>query len=110
MASKRKSSISSRSIDRHMLAMLKNSQLNKQQLNELVKIASKVQLKTKRPLRAFPDGIPNPDGLGIETVLDKQAAKSFVDTIINTERVVNIEWFPLGIPWPELFRVKVGFR
>lgn len=102
MASKRRTS------EAQFMKAISSPALSSKHLKDLVRATYRIQARIDAPIRVFPIGIPAPDGVAFETIVDSRRLVDLVNTILrDATRVRNFEVFPLGIPWPEQFRAKV---
>lgn len=91
----------------HLMESLKQGRIGTNQLAELVRRVGAIQKSGIKPIKVFPIGIPWPDGIMIETILDgSQLSK--VNEILGMEGIRSLEIFPKGIPKPDVFFAKIG--
>jgi len=82
--------------------------IDKENLKELVGIVAGIQKGGLKRFKAFPKGIPVPDGLRVTGVIDAGEANRFLgEILLKTPRLGGVVVFPYGIPWPEIFRVNI---
>jgi hypothetical protein len=82
--------------------------IDKENLKELVGIVAGIQKGGLKRFKAFPKGIPVPDGLRVTGVIDAGEAIRFLGEVLpKTPRLGGVFVFPYGIPWPEIFRVNI---
>ena len=93
-----------------LMNALKYSGIDKQNLSELVQIASGVAKEGIRIVKVFPIGIPYPDGIKIQTELNDQNLSALVRSIGNTARINSVEIFPKGIPAVDSFSADLNIR
>lgn len=88
-----------------LLQELRFSGLEKSRLKELVTIVADVQRRGARGIKVFPKGIPNPDGVWCVFVLPKDNIATLGDLLAKTPMLASSYVFPIGIPWPDFFKV-----
>ena len=82
--------------------------IDKENLKELVGIVAGIQKGGLKRLKVFPKGIPVPDGLRVAGVIDAGEANRFLsEVLLKTPRLGGVVAFPYGIPWPEIFSLKI---
>jgi hypothetical protein len=91
----------------HLMEYLKQGRIGSNQLAELVRKVGVIQSGGIRPIRIFPIGIPWPDGIMIEAILERNQL-SQINEIMGLEGIRSMEIFPKGIPKPDLFFAKIG--
>ncbi len=91
----------------HVMESLKQGRIGTNQLADLVKKVGIIQNRGIRPIRVYPIGIPWPDGIMIETILERNQL-SQINEIIGSEGIRSMEIFPKGIPRPDIFFAKIG--
>ena len=97
------------SIEEALMDQLRYGGFDKQNLAELVKLASGIHKAGLGKLRGFPLGQPPViDGLRISGDISFDAVGSLLKEILpKMPRVSGLRIFPKGIPWPELYRVDI---
>ncbi len=98
------------SIEKELMDALKYGGIDKANLAELVRIVVDFNAKGIRPYKVFPRGIPVPDGVTVQTLLDAKALQTLVGELGSNPRIRGVEVFPLGIPFPEIFRTEIGIE
>jgi hypothetical protein len=93
-----------------MMKALKYSGIDKQNLAELVQIASGAVKAGIRFTGVGPIGIPYPDGIKVETQLGSQQLSEVVQLLAVTPRVNSVKIFPIGIPAVDSFVTEVEYR
>jgi hypothetical protein len=91
----------------HLMEHLKEGRIGTNQLAELVRKVGAIQNGGIRPVRVYPIGIPWPDGIMIEAILERNQL-SQINEIILSEGIRSMEIFPKGIPKPDIFFAKIG--
>ena len=83
--------------------------IEKENLHELVGIVAGIHKGGLKRMRAFPKGQPPiVDGLRISGVVEASELNTFLSQILTkTPRLGLVDFFPMGIPWPEIFRVNI---
>ncbi len=54
-------------------------------------------------------GQPAPEGVVVESVVTAAQLNAVLSKVINSQWLVVGEWFPYGIPDPEIFRLRLTF-
>lgn len=86
---------------------LGRSRMDADQVAELVDAID--GLGRERPVRVFPKGIPYPDMIHWETVV--QAGElDVIKALLETGRLARLEVFPYGIVAPELLGIRAELR
>lgn len=96
-----------RGIEETLMNTLKFSGLDRHHLSELLKVVTDLGVK---PVKAFPCGIPIPDGLGIDVSLDSKGLGTLVSRLSKIDRIDRLEIFPKGIPYPQIFDARIHIR
>jgi hypothetical protein len=93
-----------------LLRELRFGGLQKENLEELVKIAAGLFKAGLQKVKGLPKGIPPViDGLELTGVVDHAAINGLLQRIIqDTPRLTRVSILPYGIPNPEIFRVAVS--
>lgn len=82
--------------------------IDKDNLRELVGIVAGIRKAGLKGVKVFPKGTPVPDGLRVSGILDSREANTFLaEVLTKTPRFGGIGVFPYGIPWPEIFRIRI---
>ena len=99
----------SESLEKELIHALRFSGLDKENLNELVRIVVQVNRGGLDRLRVFPKGIPPVvDGLQVQGLVQPtQLATVLTHILSETPRLRGVAVFPYGIPKPEIFQVNV---
>lgn len=97
------------SLEKELIHALRFSGLDKENLNELVRIVVGLNDEGLEQMRVFPKGQPPiVDGLQVQAVVDKEQLTTILNQIItNTPRLRGVTIFPYGIPNVEVFQVNV---
>ena len=96
------------SIEERLARELRFAGLDKENLKELVEIAAAIQKGGLRRFKAFPKGIPVPDGLRVTGVVEAPELAAFLGKLLpSTPRLGGVVVFPYGIPLPDVFRVNI---
>jgi hypothetical protein len=97
------------SLEKELIHALRFSGLDKENLNELVRIVVGLNDEGLEQMRVFPKGQPPiVDGLQVQAVVDKEQLTTILNQIItNTPRLRGVTIFPYGIPNAEVFQVNV---
>ena len=97
------------SIEEAAVQELKYCGMDKENLRELVAIVARLQRAGLKKIKLFPKGQPPiVDGLSVSGIVDGGDAERALGQIaLQTPRLGGLEVFPYGIPWPEIFRVRV---
>ncbi|QOD02622.1 hypothetical protein [Pseudarthrobacter sp. BIM B-2242] len=62
------------------------------------------------PIKPFPYGIINPDGIAVQIVLDRDGVRKLGESLIDIGRLDRFEYFPYGIIDPQIFVGRAEFR
>jgi hypothetical protein len=83
--------------------------IEKENLKELVGIVAGIQKGGLRGIKVFPHGIPPVvEGLRVEGTINHGEMANFVGEVLSrTPRLGGLQFFPYGIPLPEIWRVQV---
>ena len=84
---------------------LSGPSLDGEKVAELVGIVSKSLGGSH--LRPFPKGIPWPDGILVNAVLDPSGLSNLFELLSASEHIDAVRVFPRGIVNPELFVVEI---
>jgi hypothetical protein len=97
------------SLEKELIHALRFSGLDKENLNELVRIVVGLNDEGLEQMRVFPKGQPPiVDGLQVQAVVDKEQLTTILNQIItNTPRLRGVTIFPYGIPNVEVFQVNL---
>lgn len=97
------------SLEKELIHALRFSGLDKENLNELVRIVVGLNDGGLEQLRVFPKGIPPVvDGLQVQAMVNPEELAAILNQILtNTPRLRGVSVFPYGIPNPEIFQVNV---
>jgi hypothetical protein len=97
------------SLEKELTHALRFSGLDKENLNELVRIVVGLNDGGLDQLRVFPKGIPPVvDGLQVQAMVNTEDLAAILNQILtNTPRLRGVSVFPYGIPNPEIFQVNV---
>lgn len=99
--------VASQSVERELLQALRFGGIDKENLNELVKIVAGFHREGIQKVKVFPIGIPVIDGLEVRTILDLTGVMNVLKGALQTPRTTGIAVFPYGIPNPDVFQVNV---
>ena len=94
-------------IEDALMNSLKNSGLERAHLSELVSVASKLGVV---PIKGFPYGIPDPQGIVIEANLNPQQLASLMGRLGQYSNVDRVTIFPKGIPQLSEFLTQIQFQ
>jgi len=97
------------SLEKELIHALRFSGLDKENLNELVRIVVGLNDEGLDQLRVFPKGIPPVvDGLQVQAMVKTENLAAILHEILNnTPRLHGVRIFPYGIPTVEVFQVTV---
>jgi len=97
------------SLEKELIHALRFSGLDKENLNELVRIVVGLSDEGLDQLRVFPKGQPPVvDGLQVQALVDTAELATVLNQILtNTPRLRGVSVFPYGIPNPEVFQINV---
>ena len=97
------------SLEKELTHALRFSGLDKDNLNELVRIVVGLKEDGLETLRVFPKGLPPiVDGLQVQTLVNTSELTAVLTQILtNTPRLRGVSVFPFGIINPEVFQVNV---
>jgi hypothetical protein len=97
------------SLEKELLHTLRFSGLDKENLNELVRIVVGLNDHGLGQMRVFPKGLPPiVDGLQIQSLVDAEQLTTVLNKILTeTPRLRGVSVFPYGIPNVETFQVNV---
>jgi len=99
----------SESLEKELIRALRFSGLDKENLNELVRIVVGLNDGGLDQLRVYPKGQPPiVDGLQVQALVNTEELTTVLNHILtNTPRLRGVSVFPYGIPNPEIFQVNV---
>lgn len=96
------------SLEKELLNALRFSGLEKEHLNELVRIVVEVSKAGLDPQRVFPIGVPRIDRLQVQAFVEIGRLSSILNRILTeTPRLCGVSVFPYGIPRPTMFQVNI---
>jgi hypothetical protein len=97
------------SLEKELTHALRFSGLDKENLNELVRIVVGLNDEGLDQMRVFPKGQPPiVDGLQVQALVDTEELATVLNHILtNTPRPRGVSVFPYGIPNPEIFQINV---
>jgi len=97
------------SLEKELTHALRFSGLDKENLNELVRIVVGLNDEGLDQMRVFPKGQPPiVDGLQVQALVDTEELATVLNHILtNTPRLRGVSVFPYGIPNPEIFQINV---
>ena len=97
------------SLEKELTHALRFSGLDKENLNELVRIVVGLNTEGLDQMRVFPKGQPPiVDGLQVQALVDTEELATVLNHILtNTPRLRGVAVFPYGIPNPEVFQINV---
>jgi hypothetical protein len=96
------------SFNEALMSEMRFGGIDKENLDELVRIVAGLRKGGLGKIRVFPKGIPYPNGVQVSGILEAGAVNKFLGRILTqTPRLGGIVIFPYGIPWPEIFRVNI---
>jgi hypothetical protein len=97
------------SLEKELIHALRFSGLDKENLNELVRIVVGLNDEGLDQFRVFPKGQPPVvDGLQVQALVDAEELATVLNQILtNTPRLRGVSVFPYGIPNPEIFQINV---
>lgn len=97
------------SLEKELTHALRFSGLDKENLNELVRIVVGLNSEGLDQMRVFPKGQPPiVDGLQVQALVDTEELSTVLNHILtNTPRLRGVSVFPYGIPNPEIFQINV---
>lgn len=81
---------------------LKSTKLGKEDLAGAIDFVQKANNNGIRPVRIFPIGIINPDGVGVEVHAGADDLGSLLD-LLKVPGIRGVKLFPKGIIRPDLF-------
>ena len=97
-----------RSIEEVLMQELRFGGLDQENLQELVGIVAGIQRGGLKSFKVFPKGIPRPDSLVVSGIVEAGEVHSVLGQILTqTPRLVRVDSFPLGTPFPEFFRLNI---
>jgi hypothetical protein len=85
-----------------MTLALKSTKLGKEDLAGAIDFVKKANNKGIRPVRIFPIGIINPDGVGVEVHADEADLGELLE-LLKIPGIRGVKLFPKGIIRPDLF-------
>jgi len=98
----------SEAIEKELLNTLRHSNLDKDNLNDLVRIVADLRREGLQRTRILLKGIPRPDAITVQAVVEADRLSNILSHILTkTPRLQGVTVFPYGIPWPEIFHVNV---
>ena len=97
-------------LEKYLMAALQYGGLDKQNLAEIVGLLSKYNEKGLVPVKVFPIGIPNPDGVGVQYLLGREELAAFLGSVIETPRLQQFRVFPKGIPAIDVLLAELEIR
>jgi hypothetical protein len=97
------------SLEKELIHALRFSGLDKENLNELVRIVVGLNDEGLDQMRVFPKGQPPiVDGLQVQALVNTEELTTVLNQILtNTPRLRGVSVFPYGIPNPEIFQINV---
>jgi hypothetical protein len=97
------------SLEKELTHALRFSGLDKENLNELVRIVVGLNDEGLDQMRVFPKGQPPiVDGLQVQALVDTEELATVLNHILtSTPRLRGVSVFPYGIPNPEIFQINV---
>ena len=97
------------SLEKELIHALRFSGLDKENLNELVRIVVGLNDEGLDQMRVFPKGQPPiVDGLQVQALVNAEELTTVLNQILtNTPRLRGVSVFPYGIPNPEIFQINV---
>ena len=97
------------SLEKELIHALRFSGLDKENLNELVRIVVGLNDEGLEQMRVFPKGQPPiVDGLQVQAMVNAEEVATVLNHILtNTPRLRGVSVFPYGIPNPEIFLINV---
>lgn len=97
------------SIEEILLRELRFGGIDKENLKELVGIVATIHKLGLKKFKVFPKGQPPiMDGVRLSGILEAGDASRILGEILTkTPRLGGVFVFPLGIPWPDIFRVNI---
>lgn len=102
------SSKGSESLEKDLLHTLRHSNIDKDNLSELVRVVAQLRREGLERSRILLKGIPRPDGLTLQAFVDADRLGTILSQILTkTPRLQAVVVFPYGIPYPEVFQVNV---
>ena len=98
----------SESLDKEMMQTLSHSNMDRENLTELVRIVADLRKQGLQRARVLLKGIPRPDGITLSAFVEADRLSSILAQILaKTPRLQGVVVFPYGIPRPEVFQVNV---
>lgn len=102
------SSKGSESLEKDLLHTLRHSNIDKDNLSELVRVVAQLRREGLERSRILLKGTPRPDGLTLQAFVDADRLGTILSQILTkTPRLQAVVVFPYGIPYPEVFQVNV---
>ena len=97
------------SLEKELIHALRFSGLDKENLNELVRIVVGLNDEGLDQMQVFPKGQPPiVDGLQVQALVNAEELTTVLNQILtNTPRRRGASVFPYGIPNPEIFQINV---
>jgi len=94
--------------DQALMNELRFGGIERENLEELVRIVAGLQKAGLGRIKVFPKGIPVPTGVQVDGILESTAiSKLLTEILTKTPRLGGVVIFPYGIPWPEIFRINI---
>ena len=89
-------------IHKSMTNILKDANLGEERLAGAIELVKKANENGIRPVRIFPVGIINPDGVGVEVHAGEDEIGALLE-LLKAPGIRGVKLFPKGIIRPDLF-------
>jgi hypothetical protein len=99
-----------KTIEASILRTLSTGGVSDELARGLLEDLSGLEVITSYPLKPFPYGIINPDGIAIQIVLDRDGVRKLGESLLDLGRVDRFEYFPYGIINPQIFVARAELR
>lgn len=96
------------SIDALLKQALGTKKLGKAELKNVVNVLGKLESSGIQFVRGFPYGIPAPDGVGAQGICGRRGLAALLRLLTSYRNVREVAVFPIGIPFPDVYRVDLG--
>ena len=96
-------------LEEQLMTTLSRSGMDREHLKELVQLVGSLHASGVRPVKVFPYGIPNPDGVEVHSILQPDALNALLGVLKNP-RIDTLRVFPKGIPVPDVYLTEIRMR
>ena len=91
-----------------IMSHLKAGGLAKDHLSSLTAAAAQINASGIKGMSILTKGTPVPDWIRMSGIADKAAISKLVSDVLGKQQQIgNIQIFPYGIPFPDIYRVEI---